>query len=125
MLEGVAGAEHRRLDLEDVLRGLDQDQVDAALDETAALLGEDLAQLPEGDVPERRVVGGGEHPGRADGAGHEALLARGGAGELGGAAVDLEGTVAETPLVELQAAGLEGVGLDDLAPAATIESCTP
>ena len=34
-LERLAGAEDRRLDLEDVLRGLDHDQVDAALDQAA------------------------------------------------------------------------------------------
>ena len=52
--------------------------------------------------------------GRADRAGDEAVLADGLAGDLGGLAVDLERVVAEAPLVELQAAGLEGVGLDDL-----------
>ena len=48
--ERLAGAEDRRLDLEDVLRGLDDDQVGAALDQAAGLLGEDLDQLAEGDV---------------------------------------------------------------------------
>ena len=39
-LHRLAGAEDRGLDLEDVLRGLDEDEVDAALDEAEALLGE-------------------------------------------------------------------------------------
>ena len=45
LLEGLAGAEDRRLDLEDVLGRLDDDQVGAALDQAARLLGEDLDQL--------------------------------------------------------------------------------
>ena len=38
-------AEHRGLDLEDVLRGLDDDQVDAALEQPARLLLEHVDQL--------------------------------------------------------------------------------
>jgi hypothetical protein len=83
-LERLAGAEHGGLDLEDVLRGLDDDQVDAALDEAAGLLLEDLDEVAEADRAERRVVGGGEEAGRADRAGHEVLLADRLAGDLGG-----------------------------------------
>ena len=43
-LERLAGAEDRGLDLEDVLGGLDDDQVGAALDQRAGLLVEDLAR---------------------------------------------------------------------------------
>ena len=75
-LERLAGAEDRGLDLEDVLRGLDDDQVGAALDEPARLLGEDLDELGEGDLTERRVVAGGEEPGRADRAGDEPRVRR-------------------------------------------------
>ena len=85
------------LDLEDVLRGLDDDQVGAALDQAAGLLGEDLDQLAEGDLAERGVVGRGQVAGRADRAGHEALLAGGRAGDLGGLAVDLERVLARGP----------------------------
>ena len=46
-LERLAGAEDRRLDLEDVLRGLDDDQVAAAADESLRLLGEHRHQLAE------------------------------------------------------------------------------
>ena len=42
------------------------------------------------------------------------VLADGAARDLDGLDVDLERVVGETPLVELQAAGLEGVGLDHL-----------
>ena len=44
-LERLAGADDRRLDLEDVLRGLDDDQVGAALDQRPGLLVEDLGQV--------------------------------------------------------------------------------
>ena len=82
--------------------------------QAARLLGEDLDELAEADLAERRVVGGGQEAGRADRAGDEAVLADGLARDLGGLAVDLERVLAEAPLVELQARGLEGVGLDDL-----------
>ena len=73
------------LDLEDVLRRLDDDQVDAALEQAAGLLLEDLDEVAEADRAERRVVGGGEVAGRADRAGDEVLLADRLAGDLGGA----------------------------------------
>jgi hypothetical protein len=113
-LERLADAEHRGLDLEDVLRGLDDDQVDAALEQALRLLGEDGDQLAEGDAPERGIVARREVAGGADRAGDEALLAHGLARDLGGPAVDLERVVAEAPLVELDARALERVGLDDL-----------
>ena len=53
-------------------------------------------------------------PRRADRAGHEAVLAGRRAGDLGGALVDLERVLVEAPLLELQAAGLEGVRLEHL-----------
>ena len=53
-------------------------------------------------------------PGGADRPGDEAALAGRPAGDLRRLRVDLESVLAETPLVELQARGLEGVGLDDL-----------
>ena len=84
-LERLAHAEDRGLDLEDVLRGLDDDQVDAALEQALGLLGEDLDELAEADLAERRVVGGGQEAGRADRAGDEAVLADRLAGDLGGA----------------------------------------
>jgi hypothetical protein len=52
--------------------------------------------------------------GRTDRAGDEALVADRLTGDLGGAPVDLERVLGQAPLVELEAAGLEGVGLDDL-----------
>ncbi len=112
--ERGARAEHRRLDLEDVLRGLDDQQVGAPLDEALRLLGEHLDQLAEADLPERGVGRGREVPGRADRAGDEAVLARGLPRDLRSLGVDLERVLAKAPLVELEPAGLEGVGLDHL-----------
>ena len=113
-LEGRAGAEDRGLDLEDVLRRLDDDQVDAAVDQARRLLGEDLDQLAEADLPERRVLGGRQEAGRPDRARDEAALAGGLARDLGGPGVDLDRVLAEAPLLELQPRALEGVGLDAL-----------
>jgi hypothetical protein len=110
----AARAEDGGLHLEDVLRGLDDDQVDATRDQAGGLFGEHLDELGEGDLAERRVVGGGEVAGGADRARDEALLADGLAGDLGGADVDLARVLAQPPFVELEAAGLERVGLDDL-----------
>ncbi|CAA9415474.1 MAG: hypothetical protein AVDCRST_MAG64-2611 [uncultured Phycisphaerae bacterium] len=112
--EGLAGAEDGGLDLEDVLRRLDHDQVGAALGETARLLLEDSDEVAEADAAERGVVGRGQEAGRADRAGDEAVLADGGAGDLRRAAVDLERVLVEPPLLELEARRLEGVGLHDL-----------
>ncbi len=114
-LEGVAGADDRGADLEDVLRRLDDDQVDATLDKAARLLVEDLDEAPEGDVAEGRIVGGGKKAGRADRARDEALGACRLAGDLGRLAVDLERVLAQPPLLELQSRALEGVRLDDLS----------
>ena len=82
LLKAARGAEHGRLDLEDVLRGLDDQQVRAAVDQSLGLLGEDLDQLAEADLPERRVLGGGQVSRRPDRARDEAILARGLARDL-------------------------------------------
>ena len=113
-LERLSRPEDRRLHLQDVLRGLDDDQVGAALDQALRLLGEDLDQLSEGDVPQGGVVARRQEAGRADRAGDEAVRARRLAGDLRGPAVDLRRVLAEPPFVELQPAALEGVGLDHL-----------
>ena len=113
-LEGLAGAEDGGLDLEDVLRGLDDQQVGAALDQALRLLGEDLNELAEGDLAERGVVARGEVARGADRPGHEAALAGGRARDLRRLAVDLRRVLAKPPLIELEAAGLEGVRLQDL-----------
>src|SRR5204863_1898243 len=92
----------------------DDQEVSPALDEALGLLGEDLDELAEADLPERGVVARGQMTGGADRAGHEAVLTRRLAGDLGGLGVDLERVLAEAPLLQLQPAGLEGVGLEHL-----------
>ena len=82
-LERLAGAEDGGLDLEDVLGRLDDDEVGAALTRPSACSLEDLDQLAEGDLAQRRVVGGGQVAGGADRAGDEAVLADRLAGDLG------------------------------------------
>jgi hypothetical protein len=116
LLECLAGAEHGRLDLEDVLGGLDDDQVRPAVDQAAGLLGEHVDELAERDPAQGRVVGGRQVAGRADRAGDEARVARRPARDLGCLGVDLERVLAKPPLVELDARALEGVGLDHLGP---------
>jgi hypothetical protein len=113
-LERLARAEDGRLDLQDVLRGLDDDEVDAAFEQALGLLGEDGHELAESDPAEGRVLGRRQVAGGADRAGHEAVLADRVARDLGGLAVDLQRMVGQAPLLELDPGGLEGVGLDDL-----------
>ena len=84
-LERLAGAEDGRLDLEDVLRRLDDDQVGAALDQAVCLLGEDLDELAEGDPAERRVVAGGQVARSGRSSRRRSALAGRGARDLGGA----------------------------------------
>ncbi len=114
LLERLAGAEHGGLDLEDVLGRLDDDQVRATVDQAAGLLVEHGHELGEADLAEGRVVAGGEEAGGADRAGDEAALARGLARDLGRLEVDLLRVLLQPPLGELQARGLEGVGLQHL-----------
>ena len=82
-------------------------------DQALGLLGEHLDELAEADLAERRIVGGRQIAGRADRAGDEPVLAGRLAGDLGRLDVDLHRVLGEAPLLELQPAGLEGVGLDD------------
>ena len=63
--ELAADSGDRRLELQQVLHRLEQEQIDAALDERASLFGVNVAQLLEGDVRERRIGGRDEHAGRA------------------------------------------------------------
>ena len=109
----------RRFDLEDVLAGLEQEQVSAALDQALRLLLEEIGQLVEGDVAEVGIIAGGQHAAGAHAAGHEARyaglaldLVAGGAGDLRGGAVDLQGLVAQPMLREREPIAAEGIGFD-------------
>ena len=66
------GAVHRRLDLQRVLAGLDQDRIDAAGDQAAALFGQRCLQRVVGDVAQARQLRA-----RADAAEHPAVPAVG------------------------------------------------
>ena len=111
--EGAGGRDHGALDLEDVLGGLDQDPVGAAVDQAADLLlvvGEELvkADVAERDQAGRRPAGAEDEARalrRAELVGHLA-------GDRGGLAVEFVGLVADVVLVEDEAGRAEGVGLD-------------
>ena len=99
-----------------VLAGLDEQQVHAALEQAAHLLGEGGDELGEGDAAgDRDRARGG-----ADGAGDEAgpigrgELPRRFDGELGGAPVERPRLGLEAVLGEHQRRAAEGVGLDDV-----------
>ena len=77
--ENLLAGENRRLGVERVEDGLDQDEVGAAVDEAAHLLGVGFAQIVEGDGAEAGIVDVGRKRGgavgRAERAGDEAGLA--------------------------------------------------
>ena len=75
LVEGFVDAGDGGFDLEDVLRGFDQQHIHAAADQTDGLLAEDVGEFIEGDVGEFGVVGRGQFAGGSDGAGDEARLA--------------------------------------------------
>src|SRR5688572_28851282 len=51
LLEGFMNACDRRFDLEDILRGLDEQYIHTAANETVRLFAESLCQVIETDVP--------------------------------------------------------------------------
>ena len=110
------------LHLQDILRGLDQQQVDPALDQADGLLAEDVGQLVEGDVGKLGIVGGGQLAGGPDRAGHEARLSglrrqifiRQAARQRGRGPVDLEHPLRQAVFAQGDAVGAEGVGLDHI-----------
>ncbi len=115
VVHGVVAGGEGDLGLEEVLRGFDEEDVDAAFDEGFGLLDVGKEHRVVADVAERRELGGG-----ADGAGDEAWaigggeLAGGFAGEAGGGEVELAGALGDAELPEDEGRGAEGVGLDDV-----------
>ena len=113
---GPPGAVDGRLGLEEVEDRLDDDQVDAALDQGVGLLLVGVAEVGVGDLAERGELGA-----RADAAGHPPGPVRGGevvgrlAGEGGGGQVQLAHPVGQAVLGQHRGEGPEGVGLDDVA----------
>ena len=107
---GPAAADHRGLGAEQVELGLDQEQVDAALEQGGRLLLVGVAQLGEADLAE-----GGELGARSHRAGDQAAVAVGDlAGDAGGGQVDLVGPLGDAVLAERHGEGAEGGRLDDV-----------
>ncbi|MCY1010723.1 hypothetical protein OV079_35200 [Nannocystis pusilla] len=109
--------QHRALDLQDVLAGLDEDAVGAAVDEALGLAHDAGQQVVEAHVAERDQAGAG-----ADRAEHEArplggrVLARDLLGDLGGAPVQRVTLAREVELGQHVRHAAEGVGLDAVGP---------
>ncbi len=61
-------------DLENVLRGFDEQEVRAASNQTDGLLAKNIGQFIEADVGEIGVIGRGQFAGRADGTGYKTRL---------------------------------------------------
>ena len=110
----------RGLPVEGVEHGLDEEDVDAALDQGARGLGVAVAQLVEGDVAIRRVLDPRRQRegdvGRTEGARDEAVLecVRGLAREARPLQVHLVGQVLEAEVRLRNARRGEGVGGDDV-----------
>ena len=119
----TAGGGHRPpaaddggLGLQEVEDGLDDEEVDAAVEQAAGLHLVGVAHLGEADLSQRRELGAGAdragHPagpvGRREPVGH--LL-----GDLGRRPVQLVGPVGDPVLRQRDRQGPEGVGLDHLA----------
>ena len=103
-------ADHPGLGAEQVELRLDEEHVDAALEEAAGLLLVGVAQLGEADLPERGELGA-----RADRAGDQAAVAVGHlAGDAGGGQVDLVGALGDAVLGQRHGEGPEGGRLDDV-----------
>ncbi len=123
--ERLLAGEDRRLGVQRVEDGLDQEQVGAAVDQPADLLGVGIAQLVEGDGAEAGIVDVGRHRGGAVGrperAGDEARLAvvllgfeRRAPGEPRAVAVQLVDDVLHAVIGLGDAGRGEGVGLENV-----------
>jgi hypothetical protein len=110
---GPPAADHGRLHAEQVELRLDEEEVDATLEQAVGHLLVGVAQLGEADVAEGRHLGAG-----ADGAGHPpGSVGRGCrvgrlAGDLGGLQRQLVGPVGDVVLGEGDGEGAEAGGLD-------------
>ena len=119
LVEGLMNTRDGGPDFEDILRGFDQQQIHAALDEANSLLSKNFGQLVESDIRKVGVVGGGQLARGADRTRHEARLfcfcskficetARKGRGSL----IDLDHTFAQFIFRHGDAVGAEGIGLE-------------
>ena len=110
------GRDEGCLDIAGVDGGLDEDDVNAALDELADLLIEVFFEFAEADAAgDRERLGGG-----TNGSGDETGLGRSGegvggvAGQFGGAQIEVARLVADAELGENQGGRAEAVGFDDV-----------
>ena len=111
---------HRGLQLEDVLRRLDDEEIAAAVSQPAHLIEEEIDDLPEAMVSQKRVLRGGKQSRRADGAGHVSRLVGAGVAighpprQRGGLAIDVIRSLAKAIFRQLQLAAAERVRFDDV-----------
>ena len=111
---------HRGLQLEDVLRRLDDEEIAAAVSQPAHLVEEEIDDLAEAMVSQERVLRGGKQSRRADRAGHVSRLIGAGVAvghpprQRGGLAVDVIGPLAKAVFRQLQLAAAERVRFDDV-----------
>ncbi len=114
--EGLLDSLQCRLDLENVLTGLDDEQIDIAGDQALRLFPEGRAHRVEIDVAEGGQFGGGSH-----GTGHEAwflggaVLIRHLPGEFRRLLVQGMGVILQAVFGQNDRGGTEGVGLDHIA----------
>jgi hypothetical protein len=119
-LERLAHAEDGRLHLEDVLAGLDEQEVDAARQQPLRLLAEGRHQVGEPQPAQARIAAGGEEPRGPHPAGDETrpvgagVLVRQPPGQTGGLLVELPGALSRSPLGQPRWRRLEGAGLDHI-----------
>ncbi len=110
---GGLGGVDRRLHLQRVLAGLDQDGIGAAIEETAALDGERGLERRVIDMAQRRQTRA--RPNRADDEARAPVAAEFGhrlARQLGGAAIEPIGLVGDAELAERQRRAAEAIGLN-------------
>ncbi len=110
------GAIDRRLDLQRILAGLDDDRVDPACDQPVALNGQCVFEFLIADMAERGQAGSGSN--RAQHKANAAVMGKFGdrfVRNLGGEAVQREGAICESELAQCDRRAAKTVGLDRVA----------